>query len=94
MYDWMDGCYYNSSGLNVIVNPNHFSDSANGILMGRPISGCPSDFAIPTQTGLEWALYPIAAAGSQTSYVPDRWNFDGRYPCLRHGAYEVRTLDH
>lgn len=94
VYDWMDGCYYNSSGLNVIINPNHFSDGANGILIGRPISGCPSDFAIPTQTGLEWALYPIAAAGSQTSYVPDRWNFDGRYPCLRHGAYEVRTLDH
>ena len=39
VYDWMDGCYYNSSGLNVIVNPNHFSDGANGILMGRPISG-------------------------------------------------------
>ena len=28
VYDWMDGCYYNSNGLNVIKNPNQFSDSA------------------------------------------------------------------
>ena len=86
VYDWMDGCYYNSNGLNVIKNPNQFSDSANGTLVGKPVAGYPSDFTIPTQSGLEWALFPSAAAGSTTNYVPDRWNFSGSYPCLRHGG--------
>lgn len=88
VYDWMDGCYYNSNGLNVIKNPNQFSDSANGTLVGKPVAGYPSDFTIPTQSGLEWALFPSAAAGSTTNYVPDGWNFGGRFPCLgRGGSY-------
>ena len=66
VYDWMDGCYYNSNGLNVIKNPAQFSDSANGVLVGKPVAGYPSDFTIPTQDGLEWALFPSAANGSQT----------------------------
>ena len=86
VYDWMDGCYYNSNGLNVIKNPNQFSDSANGTLVGKPVAGYPSDFTIPTQSGLEWALFPSAAAGSTTNYVPDYWNFYGSYPCLDHGG--------
>ena len=71
VFDWMDGCYYNNNGLNVIKNPAQFSDSANGTLVGKPVDGYPSDFAIPTQSGLEWALYPTASSGSQTTYVPD-----------------------
>ena len=94
VYDWMDGCYYNSNGLNVIKNPNQFSDSANGVLVGKPTDGYPSDFAIPTQSGLEWALYPIAKAGSQTTYVPDDWNFDGSSPCLRRGGNYGQGLYH
>ena len=86
VYDWMDGCYYNSNGLNVIKNPNQFSDSANGTLVGKPVAGYPSDFTIPTQSGLEWALFPSAAAGSTTNYVPDYWVFNGSYPCLFHGG--------
>lgn len=86
VYDWMDGCYYNNNGLNVISNPNNFSDSANGTLVGTPSSGYPSDFTIPTASGLEWALFPSAANGSQTTYVPDYWNFFGGYPCLYHGG--------
>ena len=87
VYDWMDGCYYNSNGLNVIKNPNQFSDSANGTLVGKPVAGYPSDFTIPTQSGLEWALFPSAAAGSTTNYVPDSWGFYGSYPCLYRGGY-------
>ena len=86
VYDWMDGCYYNSNGLNVIKNPNQFSDSANGTLVGKPVAGYPSDFTIPTQSGLEWALFPSAAAGSTTNYVPDYWVFSGGNPCLCHGG--------
>lgn len=91
VYDWMDGCYYNSNGLNVIKNPNQFSDSANGTLVGKPVAGYPSDFTIPTQSGLEWALFPSAAAGSTTNYVPDSWDFNGSSPCLRRGGDYYRS---
>ena len=94
VYDWMDGCYYNSNGLNVIKNPNQFSDSANGTLVGKPVAGYPSDFTIPTQSGLEWALFPSAAAGSTTNYVPDVWNFYGGSPCLYHGGYYSQYQGH
>ena len=94
VYDWMDGCYYNNNGLNVISNPNNFSDSANGTLVGMPSSGYPSDFTIPTASGLEWALFPSAANGSQTTYVPDFWNFNGGSPCLFHGGYCYQDQDH
>ena len=90
----MDGCYYNNNGLNVISNPNNFSDSANGTLVGTPSSGYPSDFTIPTASGLEWALFPSAANGSQTTYVPDYWNFVGSYPCLCHGGSYYLYQDH
>lgn len=94
VYDWMDGCYYNNNGLNVISNPNNFSDSANGTLVGMPSSGYPSDFTIPTASGLEWALFPSAANGSQTTYVPDYWVFGGSNPCLCHGGYYFQYRDH
>lgn len=94
VYDWMDGCYYNSNGLNVIKNPNQFSDSANGTLVGKPVAGYPSDFTIPTQSGLEWALFPSAAAGSTTNYVPDDWDFYGGSPCLFHGGNYFQYRNH
>ena len=93
VYDWMDGCYYNSNGLNVIKNPAQFSDSANGVLVGKPVAGYPSDFTIPTQDGLEWALFPSAANGSQTTYVPDGWSYSGSNPCLYHGGSYYQYLD-
>ena len=94
VYDWMDGCYYNSNGLNVITNPNNFSDNANGTLVGTPSSGYPSDFTIPTASGLEWALFPSAANGSTTTYVPDNWLFYGSSPCLRHGGDYDQSQSH
>lgn len=95
VYDWMDGCYYNDNGLNVILNPNQFSDSANGVLVGKPVtdpksSSYPSDFAIPTQDGLEWALFLSAFKGSYNTYVPDTWSFFDSDPCLKHGGMYSR----
>ena len=93
VYDWMDGCYYDANGLNVIKNPAQFSDSANGVLVGKPVVGYPSGFTIPTQDGLEWALFPSAANGSQTTYVPDYWSYYGSLPCLRHGGDYGQSLN-
>lgn len=93
VYDWMDGCYYNSNGLNVILNPNQFSDSANGTLIGSmPLNGYPNDMAIPTQNGFEWALRPATISGSASTYVPDGWYFSGSNPCLGHGGYFDQDL--
>ena len=95
VFDWMDGCYYTSSGLNVILNPAQFSDNANGTLIGSmPSSGYPNDLAIPTQSGFEWALRPASTGGSTTTYVPDYWDFNGSYPCLRHGGYYRQSLNY
>lgn len=94
VYDWMDGCYYDSNGLNVISNPNNFSDTANGTAVGTPVGGYPSDFTIPTVSGLEWVLFPNTAGGSTTTYVPDYWNFSGSYPCLRHGGSYRQNQSH
>ena len=94
VYDWLDGCYYNNNGLNVIKNPAQFSDSANGVLVGKPVGGYPKDFAIPTQSGLEWALYPSESGGSTTTYVPDGWSYYGGYPCLYHGGGYYQYRDH
>lgn len=88
VYDWMDGCYYNSNGLNVILNPSKFSDNANGTLIGSmPSSGYPNDMAVPTQSGFEWALRPATTGGSDSTYVPDFWGFSASYPYLLHGGY-------
>ncbi len=29
VYDWGDGCYYNSNGLNIINTPSSFSDNSS-----------------------------------------------------------------
>ncbi len=92
VYDWMDGCYYNSNGLNVILNPNNFNDSANGTLVGKPSSGFPSVMDTAVQGGIQW-MYPTTANGSDTTYVPDSWSFSASYPCLCCGGYYSRNLD-
>src|SRR5699024_8142620 len=95
VFDWMDGCYYNSNGLNVILNPAKFSDNANGTLIGSiPSSGYPSDLAIPTQSGFEWALRPAATSDSQSTYVADYWFFGSSNAYMCHGCDYYQYLDY
>lgn len=93
VYDWMDGCYYNSSGMYVIKTPSAFSDSSGGSLIGKPSSGYPSAIAVATVSGLEWAIYPTAASGSDSTYVADSWDYSASYPCLICGGdyYQSRS---
>lgn len=91
VYDWMDGCYYNSNGLNIIMNPNNFSDSANGTLVGKPSSGYPTVMSVADASGVQW-MYPTTANGSNTTYIPDYWNFFASYPCLLCGGNYVQNL--
>lgn len=81
-YDWLDGCYYNSNGLNIILNPSNFSDSSGGTLVGLPSNGYPSVFTI--SNGL---FYPIVSSGSTSTYSCDGWYVNTSNPCLVGGNY-------
>lgn len=86
VYDWGDGCYYNSNGLNIINTPSSFSDNSGGIAVGVPSSGWPSAFTVATVAGLEWVIYPTASGGSETTYSADVWDFGASSPCLCFGG--------
>ena len=90
-YDWMDGCYYNSNGLYIIMNPNNFSDSANGTFVGKPSPGYPTTMSIVDASGVQW-MYPTTAGGSQTTYIPDNWSFSPSTQCLCCGGYYSNNL--
>ena len=92
VYDWVDGCYYNSSGLNLILNPANFSDSSGGTPVGVPSNGYPSALGVKT-AGPYPVFIPTAAAGSDSTYVPDSWNFNASSPCLRVGGYYGQGLN-
>lgn len=94
VYDWGDGCYYNSNGLNIINTPSSFSDNSGGIAVGVPSSGWPSAFTVATVAGLEWVIYPTASGGSETTYSADYWDFSASYPCLYFGGYYLRNGNH
>lgn len=91
VYDWVDGCYYNSNGLNIILNPNNFSDSSGGTSIGTPSSGYPSALDIKTGLNNQWPL-PTAAGGSDSTYVPDYWDFSASSPCLYVGGLYSQSL--
>ena len=88
--DWMDGCYY-SSGMNVILNPSNFSDSANGTNIGTPTDGYPS--ALSLSTAVFPMFYPTTASGSDSTYIPDNWQYYSSRPCLCVGGSYDRSLD-
>ena len=90
--DWMDGCYYNSNGLNVILNPSKFSDSSNGTSVRIPSSGYPSAFKLKETTGLFPCIIPTSASGSETTYSCDYWNFGSSDPVLCIGGNYDRNL--
>lgn len=91
VYDWMDGCYYSSNGMSVILNPNNFSDTENGTIIGMPVAnGYIATFAIS-----DWAIYPNSTTGGSPSTGScDSWNYDSSNPCLRCGGCYYRGEDH
>ena len=87
VYDWLDGCYYDSNGLNIIKNPSSFSDSSGGTAVGVPSSGYPSAFSVKNVSGIYTLFIPTAASGSDSTYSCDYWNFNASNPCLCAGGY-------
>lgn len=84
--DWCDGCYYNSNGLNIILNPANFSDSSGGTAVGVPSNGWPSAFRVKANGDFP-VFIPTSASGSDATYSCDYWYFGSSYPCLYVGGY-------
>ena len=93
VYDWIDGCYYDSSGMHVILNPSNFSDSSGGTVIGTPSNGYPKKFGVSTAAGFPM-FYPTEAGGSDSTFSCDYWDFDASYPCLYGGGSYVQYLNH
>lgn len=90
VFDWMDGCYYSADGMSVILNPNNFSDTKNGTVIGAPSGGYSSTFAVS-----DWAIYPNSiTGGSSTTGSCDNWHYVSSYPCLRYGGFYDRGENH
>jgi hypothetical protein len=71
--DWCDGIYFNVASVYVIKNPSNFSDTTGGVLVGsRPTTpNYISSWNVPNVNGLEYALYPSAVDGTDSTYVCD-----------------------
>ena len=91
--DWLDGCYNNSNGLNLILNPSNFSDSTGGTAIGVPSNGYPSKFAVKTN-GQFPMFIPTEASGGEASFSCDSWYFYASYPCLCAGGVYLQNPDH
>lgn len=79
--DWLDGCYYNENGLNIILSPGDFDDAARGFLIGMPSSGYMSALTVSNS-----APYPTAANGSSATYISDSWEYASYTPNIYCGG--------
>ena len=73
VFDWCDGIRFSGSTVYCIANPASFSDTSGGTNVGTRAtsSGYISGWTNPTADGFEYALYPNAVSGSETTYVCD-----------------------
>ena len=87
--EWCDGIYFSGSSVYCIQNPAKFSDSSGGTKIGtRPTSdGYISDWSLPTAAGFEYALYPSAVNGSETTYIADYCSYSSSGVVLCVGGY-------
>lgn len=89
VYDWCDGIRFSGSTVYCIANPASFSDTSGGTNVGTRAtsSGYISGWTNPTADGFEYALYPNAVSGSETTYVCDYCNYSASGVVLLVGGY-------
>ena len=89
VYDWCDGIRFSGSTVYCIANPASFSDTSGGTNVGTRAtsSGYISGWTNPTADGFEYALYPDAVSGSETTYVCDYCDYNASGVVLRVGGY-------
>lgn len=88
VYDWCDGIRFSGSTVYCIANPASFSDTSGGTNVGTRAtsSGYISGWTNPTADGFEYALYPNAVSGSETTYVCDYCGYYASGVVLRVGG--------
>lgn len=88
VYDWCDGIYFAAANVYIINTPANFSDTSGGTKVGtRPTSSnYISAWNVPSISGLEWALYPSAVSGSESTYICDYCYYDSSGVVLRVGG--------
>ena len=89
VYDWCDGIRFSGSTVYCIANPASFSDTSGGTNVGTRAtsSGWISGWTNPTADGFEYALYPNAFSGSETTYVCDYCSYYASGVVLYVGGY-------
>ena len=94
--EWCDGIYFSGSGVYCIKTPANFSDGSGGTKVGsRPTSdGYISDWSVPTASGFEYALYPSAVNGSETTYIADYCSYGSNGVVLYVGGYYYQNRSH
>ena len=94
VYDWIDGCYNDSNGLNIIKTPSSFSDSSGGTCIGLPVGGYSTKLNVSNSAGVP-IFYPTEASGGDGSnYTSDSWYFSASSPCVFGGGYYYRSVNH
>ena len=93
--DWCDGIYFSKKNVYGIFNPNNFSDTTGGTLVGtRPTSSnYIKSWGISTVDGFDWLLYPATVGGSTTTYVPDLCYYYSSGVVLCVGGSYVQNLN-
>ena len=96
VYDWCDGIRFSGSTVYCIANPASFSDTSGGTNVGTRAtsSGYISGWTNPTADGFEYALYPNAVSGSETTYVCDCCNYYASGVVLFVGGYYGQSQNH
>lgn len=96
VYDWCDGIRFSGSTVYCIANPASFSDTSGGTNVGTRAtsSGYISGWTNPTADGFEYALYPNAVSGSETTYVCDYCSYvaSGVVLCVGGGYGQYQDL--
>ena len=96
VYDWCDGIRFSGSTVYCIANPASFSDTSGGtnVGTGATSSGYISGWTNPTADGFEYALYPNAVSGSETTYVCDYCYYHASGVVLYVGGYFGQSQKH
>lgn len=90
--DYIDGCYNNTDGFQIILNPSNFSDTNGGTNVGIPKSGFPIGFDIVNQAGFPMFI-PSKNGGSNKMVSCDFWGFSNSDIAVSAGGSYIQTLN-
>lgn len=73
VFDWVDGVNFNGSTVYVCTDPAKYADdtSSGYTDVGTRTTSSGYISALGMSATAPWAIYPAAAGGSETTYVPD-----------------------